>query len=174
MNEGEPRILIAEDEACLQFLLTKQLAKLGYKAVDVAKNGNIAVQKALEIRFNLILMDVMMPELDGIAATEQICKFEEQAGKRTPIIALTGITDKERCLNSGMVDYLQKPVMLDSLKQTLQKWLKAAPSIPPVQILPADPARTAHGTIEVIETVKQSPTIENRTRELRKRLGLDH
>jgi CheY-like chemotaxis protein len=120
------RILLADDNATNQKVALAILNKLGYRA-DVASNGLEAV-KAVEIgQYDLVLMDVQMPEMDGFEATEAIRKTETGTGApRLPIIAMTAHAmkgDRERCLEHGMDDYIAKPVQPDALLDALEKWL---------------------------------------------------
>jgi two-component system, sensor histidine kinase and response regulator len=107
-------ILVAEDNAVNQRVVVRLLEQLGHRPVVVA-NGRLAVS-AIEQpgeRFDLILMDCQMPQMDGFEATRRIRLYEARVGRRTPIIALTAHAlkgDKERCLDAGMDDYLPKPI----------------------------------------------------------------
>lgn len=116
------RILVAEDNLVNQQLIIHILARLGYDPV-VVDHGKQAVTAILESTFDLILMDMQMPEMDGLAATRQIRSM--QLSRQPVIIALTANAmqgDKEECLNAGMNDYLSKPVKLEELVSKLQKW----------------------------------------------------
>ena len=100
--------------------------KLGLKA-DLAANGREAAQAVLDQTYDLVLMDCQMPEMDGFQATRLI-REQESPGHRVPILAMTANAmqgDRERCLASGMDDYLAKPVTLDGLKNALHRWLPA-------------------------------------------------
>jgi PAS domain S-box-containing protein len=112
---GEParqRILLADDNAVNRALATALLTKRGH-SVFQAMNGREAVERASAENFDLIFMDVQMPEMDGFQATSRIRKTELAHGRRTPIIAMTAHAmtgDRERCLAAGMDDYLSKPL----------------------------------------------------------------
>ncbi len=116
------RILLAEDHAVNQKLALLLLKRLGYRA-DVAGNG-IEVLDALRRQFyDVILMDVQMPEMDGLAAAQQICR-EWSVANRPYIIALTASAmqgDREECLNAGMDDYITKPIQFEALVQVLKR-----------------------------------------------------
>jgi signal transduction histidine kinase/DNA-binding response OmpR family regulator/tetratricopeptide (TPR) repeat protein len=114
------RILLAEDNLVNQKLALRLLEKMGYQA-DVATNG-IEVLTALEAQsYDVVLMDVQMPEMDGLEATRQISAHWQQA-ERPQIIAMTAFAlaeDQQKCLEAGMDDYLSKPVHADDLMRAL-------------------------------------------------------
>src|SRR5207249_10591563 len=103
------RILVAEDNAVNQRMLARRLEKWGHEVV-VAENGRQVVEKVKAEDFDLVLMDVQMPEMDGFAATAAIRADEKNTGgRRIPIVALTAHAmkgDDERCLDAGMDKYL--------------------------------------------------------------------
>jgi CheY-like chemotaxis protein len=118
------RILLAEDNVVNQKVAVKMLAKLGYE-VDVAKDGEEVVDKSAGFDYDIILMDCQMPKKNGFEATGVI-RVREGETKHTPIIAMTANAmkgDRERCIESGMDDYLSKPVTLQDLETTLNRWL---------------------------------------------------
>jgi CheY-like chemotaxis protein len=116
------RILLAEDNVVNQKVATHMLARLGY-AVEIANNGVEALQAMQQAPYDVILMDVQMPEMDGIEATRLI--HEQWPPEQRPYIiamtahALTG--DAERCLAAGMDDYVSKPVDRDKLEAALER-----------------------------------------------------
>jgi signal transduction histidine kinase/ActR/RegA family two-component response regulator len=115
-------ILLAEDNAINQKLATRMLEKRGH-AVTVVGNGAEAVRTYKLRHFDLVLMDVQMPEMDGLEATRTIREFERWAGRRTPILAMTAYAmrgDRERCLAAGMDGYVSKPVVARDLLDTIQ------------------------------------------------------
>ncbi len=121
------RVLVAEDNPVNQRVVRGLLAKLGCEAV-VVDNGLRAVEVMAEDRFDLVLMDCQMPELDGLSAT-RIIRAQAHHHHHTPIVALTaGVLDgdRERCLEAGMDDYLMKPLRLEDLARTLTQWLRRA------------------------------------------------
>ncbi|MBI3230478.1 MAG: response regulator, partial [Burkholderiales bacterium] len=121
----EFRILVAEDNRTNQMVAAGMLAMNGCKC-EFAANGREAMEAARNNRFDLILMDCSMPEMDGYEATAHIRNYEESAGHRTPIVAMTANTqrgDAEKCLAAGMDDYLAKPITLVELRQKLELWL---------------------------------------------------
>jgi CheY-like chemotaxis protein/HPt (histidine-containing phosphotransfer) domain-containing protein len=118
-------ILLAEDNAVNQEMTRSMLELLGCRS-DLAENGREAVEAFLRNRYDLVLMDCQMPEMDGYAATRVIRKSEKC---RTPIIALTANAmagDSDRCLAAGMDDYLSKPFSLQNLRAVLERWLPGA------------------------------------------------
>jgi len=118
------RILLAEDEAVNQEIACILLEDLGLM-VDVAVNGEIAVNLFCQNPYDLVLMDVQMPVLDGLAATHAIRSLPQ--GASVPILAMTAnafAEDKLRCMEAGMNDFLTKPVLPEHLFDTLLRWLK--------------------------------------------------
>jgi PAS domain S-box-containing protein len=116
------RILLAEDNAVNKKVILQMLSKLGYRA-DTASNG-IETLKALERQsYDLVLMDIQMPEMDGLEAARQIRKLWS-AAEQPKIIALTAYAmegDRERCLEAGMDGYISKPVKMDDLNAALTR-----------------------------------------------------
>ncbi|HEY0591315.1 MAG TPA: response regulator, partial [Thermoanaerobaculia bacterium] len=122
--DASVRILVAEDHPVNQRLALRQLEKLGFGA-DVAANGRAAVEAVQKKRYDLILMDLSMPEMDGMEATRAIRRMEGTA-PGIPIVALTANAlagDRARCLAAGMNDYLSKPVTEAQLGATIEKWV---------------------------------------------------
>ena len=118
------RILLAEDNPVNQKVTIKQLERLGYRA-DAAANGHEVLDALRMAPYDLILMDCQMPEMDGFTATRTI-RASSTLDSRIPIIALTANAlkgDSEKCLASGMNDYLAKPVKIDDLSRMLAKWI---------------------------------------------------
>ena len=110
------RILLVEDNAVNQKLATRLLSRMGYQA-DLASNGLEAIEAVDRQRYDLVLMDVQMPEMDGLEATEQIIKRIPEAN-RPWIVAMTANAmdgDRERCIEAGMNGYVSKPIRVDEL-----------------------------------------------------------
>jgi CheY-like chemotaxis protein len=130
---GEPlyeppmRVLVAEDNAVNQMLARRMLEKRGH-AVDVVSDGKAAVEAVASRAYDLVLMDVQMPEMDGFEATQEIRQREAGGGgaqgRRVPIVALTANAmegDRELCLSWGMDAYLAKPVRAEALAALLDR-----------------------------------------------------
>jgi signal transduction histidine kinase len=120
------RVLLAEDVPANQMLVCRALQRRGH-CVEVARNGHEAVEIAGKHRFDVILMDIQMPGLDGFQATSELRSREN--GSRTPIIALTAHAmagDRQRCLDAGMDDYLAKPLDLAQLVQAVEAYSPSA------------------------------------------------
>ncbi|MCX6285396.1 MAG: response regulator [Bacteroidetes bacterium] len=117
-------ILVAEDQPINQRIIVQLLGKRGWQ-VTTATNGIEAMHKAHETAFDIILMDVMMPEMDGIESTRLIRQDADGKNFKTPIIALTANAmkgDKEKCIAAGMNDYISKPINPQEVFQTIEKY----------------------------------------------------
>jgi two-component system sensor histidine kinase/response regulator len=145
-------------------VLVKMLQRLGYR-VDVAGNGREALEMLARLPYDVVLMDCLMPEVDGYTATRTL-REREPAGQHVPVIGVTASAmagDRERCLAAGMDDYLTKPVNAGEVARTLARWLPAAPPA-------AKAAETAAGV--PVETSPALPVIDaERVRSLREDLG---
>ncbi|MEO0397936.1 MAG: response regulator [Pseudomonadota bacterium] len=127
------RILLAEDNQ-INAVLASTLIKRAGAGVDIATNGAEAVDAAARRRYDLIFMDMHMPQMDGLEATERIRAAEannaatDSAARRTPIIALTANAmeqDRRKCIAAGMDDFLSKPFEANDLNAMLEKWAEA-------------------------------------------------
>ena len=122
------RLLLAEDNPINQKLALILLQKAGY-SVDAVETGVQALEKVKSNQYNAVLMDVQMPEMDGLEATRQIRAWEQNNGQHIPIIAMTAHAmprDRERCLESGMDDYITKPLEPRVLLNVLDRWTQGA------------------------------------------------
>ena len=130
------RILLAEDNPINQKLAVILLQKAGF-SVDAVDTGVQALEKSGEHPYLALLMDVQMPEMDGLEATRLIRKRELETGQHIPIIAMTAHAmqgDRERCLDAGMDDYVTKPLEPKVLFNALDRWLAPRPSeAPPIE-----------------------------------------
>ena len=125
---SDRRVLLAEDNAINQKIAVTMLQKNGY-SVDVVENGQQAFDKAISSRYNAILMDVQMPDVDGFEATQRIREWETTHARHIPIIAMTAHAmkgDRERCLEAGMDDYVTKPIESRILYNVLDRWLTSS------------------------------------------------
>jgi CheY-like chemotaxis protein len=118
-------VLLVEDNPVNVRLATKQLETLGCN-VSVAENGALAVETLRLQSFDIVLMDLEMPVMGGLAATKQIRTDELRTGIHAKIVAMTAAArpeDRAACLAAEMDDYLSKPVRLDALRSTLERWI---------------------------------------------------
>ncbi len=125
LNEEREKysILLAEDNIVNQRLVARVLERQGHK-VKVAKNGREALREVKKNQFDLILMDVQMPEMDGLEATTAIRETEKETEERIPIIAMTAhatSSDMEKCLNAGMSAYISKPFQINDFLKVINE-----------------------------------------------------
>ena len=126
-STGKLKILLAEDNLVNQKLAKHLLEKSGHTATVVG-DGKAALSEFQDKEFDLVLMDIQMPVMDGWEATENIRQFESDTGKHTPIIALTAHAisgDREKCLNAGMDGYLPKPFKFDAFTSEIDRVMAA-------------------------------------------------
>jgi two-component system, sensor histidine kinase and response regulator len=124
------RLLVVEDTPVNQVLISRTLEKMGH-TVTIANNGREALDLLKTQKFHLIFMDVQMPEMDGFTATRAIRAQEKGTGSHVPIVAMTAHAlkgDRERCLESGMDDYLAKPVSSREIAEAIQRLFPLAPA----------------------------------------------
>ncbi len=124
------RILLGEDNIVNQKIASAMLARQGHSVV-IARHGLEALEAMKNDRFDLIFMDIQMPEMDGYEATSEIRKRELETGTHIPIIAMTAcamVRDREKCMAAGMDDYITKPVQLADLEQAIARAIPLADS----------------------------------------------
>jgi two-component system, sensor histidine kinase and response regulator len=144
-DQRKLRVLLAEDNAVNQTLAVRLLERLGHVVV-VAHNGREAVEELEKwnYEFDVVLMDVQMPEMDGFEATAAIRARDQARGAHTPIVAMTAHAmkgDRERCLEAGMDGYVSKPIRIALLMEEIGKHLRAAPAEVPASMALASTAR---------------------------------
>jgi len=125
LSNGNPstaglRVLLAEDGAVNQKIAVRLLERLGH-GVTIVESGKAALDALRHGVFDLVLMDVEMPELDGLSATRAIRAHERHRGSRVPIIAVTTNDDADGCLAAGMDAYLRKPYKADQLHKAIEQ-----------------------------------------------------
>jgi CheY-like chemotaxis protein len=118
-------ILLVEDNILNQRITTFSLKKFNHE-VDIANNGLEAVNKYREKEYDVILMDIMMPVMDGLEATFQIRKYEKETSeeRHTPVIAITANTldnDRDKCIATGMDEYMAKPFDMNRLNEIFKE-----------------------------------------------------
>jgi CheY-like chemotaxis protein len=144
------KLLLAEDNKVNQMLAVALLRKRGYD-VTVADNGHQAVALVRRSDFDLVLMDVQMPGMDGFEATAAIREWEADRGRRLPIIAVTAHAmegDRQRCLDAGMDDYVSKPIDPEELEAAITRWSGDIPDFEPSRALDL-----AEGDESVLESI---------------------
>jgi CheY-like chemotaxis protein len=122
----DANVLLVEDNLINQKIVVLSLKKI-VKSIDIANNGKEALDKFGTSRFDIILMDIQMPIMNGIIATKKIREIESSSNSHTPIIAITAnalLGDKEECLAAGMDDYISKPFQIEVLIQKMKNLLK--------------------------------------------------
>jgi len=120
------RILLAEDNQINQKVFSLMLGKKGHN-VNIAENGKQAIERLKDNEYDVIFMDVQMPEMDGYEATRRIREIEKEKGGHIPIIAVTACVlrdDRQKCIDSGMDDYVSKPIRSEELFKAIERVFK--------------------------------------------------
>jgi len=140
---------VAEDNPVNQMVTMRMLQKMGCQA-DLASDGPSAIRSLETNTYDIVLMDLSMPEIDGLEATRRIRRMP-YAKSCVPIVALTASASadvRSRCLEAGMNDYLSKPIEVQALRRALDRWGRArVPEVPAVFANPA--AATPAATVEL-------------------------
>jgi CheY-like chemotaxis protein len=124
---GEARVLIAEDNIMNKLLIIKLMQRFGIERFKVVENGLDVLQAHRDSKWDVILVDIHMPQLNGYEATAAIRSLEKSNDAHIPIIAMTAnamVGDREKCLRQGMDDYISKPIDMDELKDIMGQWIK--------------------------------------------------
>ncbi len=169
------RVLLAEDNAANVMVASAMLEELGC-LVEVARDGNEAIDLIERDRFDAVLMDCQMPHLDGYEATRRIRALESESGRGPiPILALTAhavLGDRERCLDAGMDDYMTKPIRMATLRTSLEKWCGVASGIGAGDDPPRREAGTPIGSDEGVgDTPPDDTDIDSRPLDQLRALG---
>ena len=161
------RILLVEDNVVNQKLAVGVLAKYGHETT-LAHHGQEALDILEERSFDLILMDVQMPVMDGLAATREIRQRESLSGVRTPIIAMTAHAmkgDREECMEAGMDDYVPKPIRVSNLLEVFGRVINESASRMVVDVTPdASPGTDVRVADDAAPRLTQTARIECRNR----------
>ena len=159
------RILLAEDNITNQMVAIKVLEKMGHR-VEAVANGAEAVKVLCAMPYDLVLMDVQMPEMDGFEATRRIRDAASGVrNPRIPIIAMTAHAmkgDRERCLEAGMDDYLTKPINPKEVAEAISRWTAAETPADTVAETPADTAAETPARTDADTAVNTTPEAEGR------------
>ncbi|MBT3352014.1 MAG: transporter substrate-binding domain-containing protein, partial [Nitrospinaceae bacterium] len=144
------RLLVVEDNQVNQMVAKEILEKYGCR-VDIAGDGKEALEQMKILPYDAVLMDCLMPVMDGYEATRQIRRKEQSKGDHIPIIAMTANAmkgDREKCLEAGMDDYVSKPVNPDKLLKALLRWVEKK-SVPPAD--PGPPSALSAPSDEILD-----------------------
>ena len=148
-------ILLAEDNPVNQAVMLRLLEKLGHVPV-LATNGREALATLQAQKFDLVFMDVQMPEMDGFAATAEIRRREQAGGGHLPIVAMTAHAlkgDRERCLAAGMDGYIAKPVKFELVQQEIERLCGAAPAPAASPWTPKQALARVDGDVELLRKI---------------------
>lgn len=130
---AQAKVLLVDDYPVNRVFAEKLLRKFGFTHIEVAENGLQALDLYRTKTYDIIFMDCQMPEMDGYQTTQKIRAFEEGTAIHTPIVAMTAnamMGDREKCLKSGMDEYLSKPLRVQHLQKVLEAWFVLEESLP--------------------------------------------
>jgi PAS domain S-box-containing protein len=142
LAEKSMKVLVVEDGRVNQLVAAKLLEERGHR-IEIANNGQEAVEKVRDGEFDAILMDVHMPEMNGFQATAAIRQIEEKHGGHVPIIAMTANAlkgDREQCIAAGMDDYVSKPIHSAELLHAVERFMHGRTAAPPRLEITGEPA----------------------------------
>lgn len=159
-DKNSLKILLAEDDGVNQMVIRRMLREMGHEA-DLANNGKEALDLLKHNRYDVILMDIQMPEMDGVDTTKKIRKIEEITHTYTPIIAVTAYAlqgDKEKFLAVGMNDYVTKPVQMNELFNALNRvrGSKNADHTQDTLMFDSEPNKLNEGEIFLVDEIEQN------------------
>ena len=160
-GKSQHRILLAEDNLFNQKVAVSLLHKKGYQVVTVP-NGRKALEAVKKGSFDLILMDVQMPEMDGLTASQEIRRWEKGSDKHLPIIGLTAHAmkdDRNMCIDAGMDDYIPKPIDTKVFFQTLAQYLPDIPTETPAEASAEQENSTVDERSAILKTVRSNPKL---------------
>ena len=146
------RILVVDDNPVNQLVAVAALRRAGYQP-EAAASASEAIQSHALHRFDLIFMDLELPDFDGIEATREIFRMEEGTGRRTPVVAITGHDlpeIRQRCLEVGMLDMLTKPIPLEVMSAGVDRWTQ--PAVKPAEDTSEDTVAGLPGAAEAAAT----------------------
>ncbi len=165
-RRGRMRVLLVEDNAVNQLVANWALQRLGY-TIEVAGNAAEALAKTESSRYDLILMDIQMPDMDGYKATSAL-RARERGAARTPIVAMTGNVapgEIDRCRAAGMDDYLPKPIDIGQLCEMVERWTRPASGAGAAASVPGEAATRPAPRAEDHITLK-APDLERKLEQM--------
>lgn len=124
---GRRKVILVADDYFINQELLKEMLSMMECDVDAAENGKEALTLYQEKRYDLIFMDIQMPEMDGYEATRKIRELEKTLDRRIPIVAVTAsalVDDKQKCFAAGVDHYISKPFQMSDIQEAIDKFLK--------------------------------------------------
>ena len=154
---SKARVIVVDDHPVNLFFAKKLLTKFGFRTVDTAEDGKTALSMIMRSPYDLVILDCQMPEMDGYEVCRIIRQSELATGKRVPVVAMTAnamVGDREKCMDSGMDDYVTKPINGDRMMEVLVKWLQNGT---PTQELKTVAATTLPSRVKHIKPLSDIP-----------------